>query len=118
MKYALTLLLFIFTLSSQAAPCVTKLTSSGTTQKHFTGPNPEYAFQRTIILRGFISQDDYWNQESPLAIEVSHMPNYLWYGEEDDDHYRVMFHYSYSTCTFIYNITKDSITRHDCHSTW
>jgi len=60
----------------------------------------------------FCTEDQY------LDLELNFMPNYFKYREENDDHYKLMIHYAYKSCTFIYNSTKKFVTDKRCYSTW
>lgn len=61
---------------------------------------------------------DFCENHDYMDLELNFMPNYFKFGEEDDDHYKMMIHRAYSSCTYIYNITKKFITDRSCYSTW
>lgn len=67
---------------------------------------------------GYNDVDAFCDQDKHIDMQLSFMPNYFRYQEEDDDHYKLMVHYDYSSCTFIYNITKKHISEKSCYSTW
>ena len=67
---------------------------------------------------GYENKEAFCEDHNYLDLELTHMPNYFKYREEDDDHYKMMIHRSYSSCTFIYNITQKFITDKSCYSTW
>ncbi len=67
---------------------------------------------------GYESAKSFCQKDKFLDLELSFMPNYFKYQEEDDDHYRLLVHYSYSSCTYIYNMTQKFVTYKKCYSTW
>lgn len=67
---------------------------------------------------GYADMGDFCENDNFLDLQLSFMPNYFKYQEEDDDHYKLMVHYSYSSCTFIYNITQKKLSDKSCYSTW
>ena len=66
----------------------------------------------------YSSLEEFCTSEDFLDLELNFMPNYFKYQEENDDHYKLMVHRNYSSCTFIYNITKKFVTDKSCYSTW
>lgn len=58
------------------------------------------------------------NKDRHVDLQLSFMPNYFKTNEENDDHYRLMVHYPYSSCTFIYNFTRNKLSYKQCYSTW
>jgi hypothetical protein len=74
-------------------------------------------FVSTQVL-GYESVEEFCKGEDYLDLELNFMPNYFRYLEEEDDHYKFMIHKSYSSCTFIYNITQKFISEKSCYSTW
>src|SRR5690554_4567372 len=80
-----------------------------------------YGDAKNMETLGFVAQSlQYASVEEFCAsgdfrdLEINFMPNYFRYGEEDDDHYRLMLHKSYSSCTFIYNMTRKTMTDRSC----
>ena len=67
---------------------------------------------------GYDSAEDFCTNSNHIDLQLSFMPNYFKYKEENDDHYRLMVHYNYSSCTYIYNITRKRISDQSCYSTW
>lgn len=67
---------------------------------------------------GYKNSNQFCEQENYLDLELNFMPNYFKTHEEDDDHYKLMVHYAYSSCTIIYNSTKRKISYKKCYSTW
>lgn len=74
-----------------------------------------YVIEKTL---GYASVEEFCESRDYLDLEINFMPNYFKYQEEDDDHYKMMIHKSYSSCTFIYNSTKKFVTDKSCYSTW
>lgn len=74
-------------------------------------------FISTNVL-GYADAADFCANDSHIDLQLSFMPNYFKYQEEDDDHYKLMVHYNYSSCTFIYNITQKKLSDKSCYSTW
>lgn len=74
-------------------------------------------FVATEVL-GYVDMTDFCENDKYMDLQLSFMPNYFKYQEEDDDHYKLMVHYAYSSCTFIYNITRKKISDKSCYSTW
>ncbi len=66
----------------------------------------------------YSSTQEFCDKHNYLDLELNFMPNYFKLGEEDDDHYKMMIHRAYSSCTYIYNITKKFVTDKSCYSTW
>ncbi len=75
------------------------------------------SFVATQILK-YPDVQSFCTQENFMDLEVYFIPNYFRFQEENDDHYKVMIHYAYSSCTFIYNITKKILSEKSCYSTW
>lgn len=67
---------------------------------------------------GYSSLEEFCTSDRHIDMQLSFMPNYFRYQEEDDDHYKLMVHYEYSSCTFIYNITQKKMSEKSCYSTW
>ncbi|MFK8136874.1 MAG: hypothetical protein AB8E15_00815 [Bdellovibrionales bacterium] len=61
---------------------------------------------------------EFCEKEEFLDLQLYNTPNYFKHREENDDHYKLMVHYSYKSCTFIYNRTRKSISKKSCYSTW
>ena len=104
------ILLFMLTITSaQAYEC-----------EHFMKDSAKVeALTHTVteVLK-YESLDSFCEEKNYLDLELNFMPNYFKYREENDDHYKLMIHYAYSSCTFIYNSTKKFVTDKRCYSTW
>ena len=66
----------------------------------------------------YSSAAEFCEKDTHMDLELYFIPNYFKFQEEDDDHYKMMIHYSDRSCTVIYNITQKFITDKSCYSTW
>lgn len=67
---------------------------------------------------GYKSLAKFCEEDKHLDLQLGFAPNIFIFEEEEDDHYKLMVHYSYRSCTFLYNQTQKHLTKKSCYSTW
>lgn len=67
---------------------------------------------------GYENLAKFCEKENFIDLEIGFAPNLFVRGEEEDDHYKALVHYNYSSCTFVYNYTRNKLTSKRCYSTW